>query len=195
MNQRRIQYDDRFFTRRRRRLVAVVFLLAAFIIAAAAEGGKPKMLRLTSSAFVAGEKIPTRYTCDGEDISPPLKWDKAPPGTASLALICDDPDAPAGTWLHWVIYNIQPDKQSLPERISQAPALIANEFQTRNDFGNYGYNGPCPPGGKAHRYFFKLYALDFMPKPTQDMTKAELEKIMEGHILAEGSLMGTYQRK
>src|SRR5579872_2361998 len=175
-------------------LLAIVCLLIAFIVTALGQNEKAA-LRVTSKAFENGGTIPSKYTCDGADISPPIKWEGVPSEAKSLALICDDPDAPAGTWVHWVIYNIQPDRKSLPEKISKARDIIANWHQGKNDFGNYGYGGPCPPGGKAHRYFFKLYALDIDPKPQSEMSKADLVKAMEGHILAEGSLMGTYQRQ
>jgi len=150
-------------------------------------------LRITSDAFVNNGMIPSRYTCDGADISPSLKWSKGPEGTKSYALIADDPDAPVGTWVHWVIYNIPSDVTSLPEDLPKTKTLDNGAVQGINDFKRYGYGGPCPPGG-THRYFFKLYALDTMIDAGPGLTKRQLLKNMEGHILAKGELMGKYSR-
>src|SRR3989304_2756237 len=122
-------------------------------------------IQLTSSAFTDGSPIPARHTCDGPDVSPMLKWSGAPAGTKSFALICDDPDAPAGTWVHWVIYGIPPDTTDLPEGVPPDETLPDGSRQGKNDFGRIGYGGPCPPPGKPHRYYFKIYALDTAPKP------------------------------
>lgn len=145
-------------------------------------------LRLTSNSFANGETIPRRYTCDDADVSPHLAWSELPAGVASLALIADDPDAPAGTWVHWVLYNLPPDLSELPEGVKGVGV------QGKNDFGRLGYGGPCPPRGKAHRYFFKLYALDNMLDLKEGATKARLLQAMEGHILAQGEWMGRYGR-
>jgi Raf kinase inhibitor-like YbhB/YbcL family protein len=152
-------------------------------------------IQLTSSAFTEGASIPTMYTCDGKDVSPPLKWSNVPEGTKSFALISDDPDAPVGTWVHWVIYDIPAEVTELPEAVPTTETLANGAKQGRNDFKRIGYGGPCPPRGGPHRYFFKLYALDSQLGLKPGATKKELLKAMEGHILAEGQLMGTYQRK
>lgn len=157
--------------------------------------GVTMTLPLTSTAFTEGGPIPAQYTCDGTDISPPLKWSNVPPGTRSLALICDDPDAPAGTWVHWVLYGLPPTVTELSEGVPTTEATVNGAKQGLNDFRRIGYGGPCPPPGGPHRYFFKLYALDTALNLKARATKPELRRVMEGHILAEGQLMGTYKRK
>lgn len=152
-------------------------------------------LQLTSAAFTEGSPIPAQYTCDGRDVSPPLRWSGAPEGVRSFALIADDPDAPAGTWVHWVLYNLPANTIELPEGIPPTEFVAGGGRQGRNDFGRLGYGGPCPPRGKPHRYFFKLYALDTMLDLPARATKQDVERAMRGHILAEGQLMGTYQRR
>jgi len=156
-------------------------------------GEKIMEIKVKSEAFEEGGMIPKKYTCDGEDTSPPLSWTGVPEGTEALALICDDPDAPVGTWVHWVIFNIPPDTTGLSENIPPERVLESGARQGRNDFGNIGYGGPCPPRG-THRYYFKLYALDKKVDLEPGATKDELLKAMEGHILAEGRLMGRYKR-
>jgi Raf kinase inhibitor-like YbhB/YbcL family protein len=158
-------------------------------------GGQTMSLQITSTAFSEGKPIPRKYTGEDADISPPLKWTGAPTNTLSLALIADDPDAPVGTWVHWVLYNLPPATAELSENVDKAATLPSGAKQGRNDFGRTGYGGPMPPPGKPHRYYFKLYALDKVLDLEPGMTKKELLKAMEGHILAEGQLMGTYQRK
>ena len=154
-------------------------------------------LSLTSPAFSHQEEIPARFTCEGEDISPALDWAKLPPATRSLALIVDDPDAPdpkapKTTWVHWVLYDIPVSAEGLPEAVKPID-LPAGTKEGLNDWKRTGWGGPCPPIGR-HRYFFKLYALD-TPFPDLDHpTKAQLEKAMEGHILAQGELIGTYEK-
>lgn len=150
-------------------------------------------LQLNSTAFGDGDMIPRKYTCDGPDVSPPLSWTGIPEGTRSLALICDDPDAPMGTWVHWVAFNIPPAVDHLPEGIPRQNELPAGGMQGRNDFRRVGYGGPCPPSG-THRYFFKLYALDAELDLDSKATKADVERAMQGHILAQGQLMGRYKR-
>jgi Raf kinase inhibitor-like YbhB/YbcL family protein len=150
-------------------------------------------LVITSPAFAEGEAIPNRHSCDGPDVSPDLAWSGVPDGAASLALICDDPDAPMGTWVHWVLFNIPAGADGLPAEIPSDAALENGARHGTNDFRRLGYGGPCPPGG-THRYFFKLYALDTMLELDSGITKAQLLDAMEGHILAEGQLMGTYSR-
>ena len=155
-------------------------------------------LTITSSAFAPSGAIPTLYTCEGKDLSPPLAWSGAPAGTKSLALIVDDPDAPDPaaprmTWVHWVLYNLAPTAPGLPEAVS-ATALPAGTREGVNDWGRTGYGGPCPPVGR-HRYFHKLYALDSVLPDLKRPDKAALEKAMQGHILAQAVLIGTYQKR
>jgi len=150
-------------------------------------------LTVTSSAFGEGKKIPRKHTCDGVDVSPPLEWTAGPGGTRSYALIADDPDAPMGTWVHWVMYNIPPTVTSLPESVPAREKLDNGALQGLTDFKRIGYGGPCPPSGQ-HRYFFKVYALDAVLKAEPGLTKEQLLRKMEGHVLAEGQLMGTYSR-
>jgi len=150
---------------------------------------------ISSAAFAEGQQIPVKYTCDGEDISPPLKWEAVPDGTKSIALICDDPDAPMGTFVHWVLYNLPPETRELPENMSSQAALSNGTRQGTTSFGRTGYGGPCPPGG-THRYYFKIYALDAEIDPGRPgFKKEDLLKAMKGHILAEGQLMGRYTRQ
>lgn len=156
-------------------------------------GGKNMEINIKSAAFVPGGKIPWKYTCDGMDISPPLTWTSSPEGTKAFALICDDPDAPMGTWVHWVLFNLPANNTELHENVPPERELEGGAKQGMNDFRKIGYGGPCPPGG-THRYFFKLYALDVEINLEAGATKEELLKAMEGHILAEGQLMGRYER-
>lgn len=151
-------------------------------------------ITVTSSAFKEGTPIPPKYTCSGENLSPPLSWNGIPTAAKSLALISDDPDAPVGTWVHWVVYNIPPSRNGLEEGVPPKPELPGVALQGKNDFRKIGYGGPCPPPGKQHRYFFKLYALDIELDLPAGISKGDLEKAMQGHILAQGQLIGTYQR-
>jgi len=158
------------------------------------QGGEKSMaLSLSSSSFENGAMIPSKYTCDGEDISPPLKWESAPEGTKCFALISDDPDAPAGTWVHWVIYNIPAETNELKENYPKDAELPDGTKQGTSDFGRIGYGGPCPPSG-VHRYYFKLYALDIVLDLASGASKADLLKAMENHIIEETQLMGKYSR-
>jgi len=150
-------------------------------------------IKITSTVFAKGGMIPANYTCDGSDISPPLKWTNVPEGTKTFAVICDDPDAPMGTWVHWVLFNLPADAKELTENVLPQKVLGNGAKQGMNDFGKIGYGGPCPPGG-THRYYFKFYALDTELYLEAGATKAELIKSMEGHILGEGQLMGKYER-
>lgn len=161
------------------------------------EGGKTMALTITSQAFSQNGSIPRRCTCDGEDTSPPLEWSGLPPGTRSLVLIVDDPDAPDPrapkmTWVHWVLYNIPPSATGLAEGV-KAEALPEGTKEGLNDWKRTGYGGPCPPVGR-HRYFHKLYALDAVLNDLGKPTKAQLEKAMAGHVIAQSELVGTYQR-
>jgi len=150
-------------------------------------------IKITSTAFDEGSMIPRRYTCDGEDVSPPLAWVGVPEATISLALICDDPDAPVGTWVHWVLFNLPADISGLPANVPPDKVIENGGRHGMNDFRKFGYGGPCPPGG-THRYYFKLYALDTEINLDAGTTKAQLLKAMEDHILAQGQLMGRYKR-
>lgn len=152
-------------------------------------------LKLTSPAFLEGERIPKKYTGEGLDVSPPLKWVQAPPTTASFAIICDDPDAPMGTWDHWVIYNIPPETSKLREAVPTQEQLPDGSRQGLNDFDEIGYRGPMPPPGKLHRYIFTLYALDTMLDMPKPVKREDLDKAMKGHVIEESKLMGTYQRQ
>lgn len=151
-------------------------------------------MKLTSAAFADGQTIPSPYTCDGEDRSPPLGWSGAPSGTRSFALICEDPDAPHGTWVHWVLYGLPASTSALPENAGAGDTLPGEAKQGLTDFKRSGYGGPCPPPGHPHRYFFKLYALDTELALPARATKTALLKAIDGHILATASLMGIYQR-
>jgi Raf kinase inhibitor-like YbhB/YbcL family protein len=151
-------------------------------------------LSVRSAAFESGSRIPKDYTCDGRDVSPPLRWTGAPQGTGSFALICDDPDAPMGTWVHWVIYGIPADTDRLPEAVPARERLESGAVQGGNDFGRIGYGGPCPPRGKPHRYFFRLYALDSQLTAPAGLTKKALLAQMQGHILEKTELHGLYGR-
>ena len=151
-------------------------------------------MNLESPSFAQGQSIPQKHTCGGEDASPELRWSSAPTGTKSFALIADDPDAPVGTWVHWVIYKISANTHELPAGLEKTAASSAGT-QGMNDFKKVGYGGPCPPAGKPHRYFFKVYALDTQLSLKSGATKKDLEVAMNGHILGKGELMGTYQRQ
>jgi hypothetical protein len=157
-------------------------------------GENVAQMQLSSSAFQERAPIPKRYTCDGEDLSPPLSWDSAPQGTQSLALIMDDPDAPMGTWDHWVVFDLQAGLTGLPEGVKQYAGAGGSGVSGKNSWSRNGYGGPCPPRGSTHRYFFKIYALDTVLGLKSGASKGEVEKAMRGHILAQGQLIGTYQR-
>jgi len=150
-------------------------------------------MEIMSAAFEDGGEIPEKYTCDSEDVSPPLEWTEVPEDTKTLALICDDPDAPMGTWVHWVVFDIPGDTAKLPERIPPERKLENGAIQGMNDFNKIGYGGPCPPSG-THRYFFKIYALDTKLDLPSGATKNHVMLSMEGHVLDEAHLMGTYHR-
>jgi hypothetical protein len=181
--------------------VAALALLSGLTSGSSAVGTPPSPqqekgnMQLTSPAFKAGEPIPVKHTCDGQDVSPALTWTNVPSSTKSLALIADDPDAPAGTWVHWVLYDLPPSATQLAEDTPKQQALPNGARQGLNDFRRWGYGGPCPPPGKAHRYYFKLYALDAMLDLKSGATKKDVERAMEKHILSQAQLMGTYQRK
>jgi len=150
-------------------------------------------MKLNSTGFENGGMIPKKYTCDDLNISPPLNWEGVPEKSKALALICDDPDAPMGTWVHWVIYNISPQLKGFSENVPPEKNLSTGAVQGVNDFGSLGYGGPCPPSG-THRYFFKLYALDTVLRLTPGASKAQLLKAIQGHILEETQMTGKYRR-
>ena len=151
-------------------------------------------LQLESEAFAAGATIPQRYTCDGDDISPALRWSEPPAGTQSLALIFDDVDAPGRTWIHWVVFNLPADARALHEGVPSDPIVAGLGVHGANSWKRPGYGGPCPPKGGPHRYTFRLYALDTILDLDAGADRAELDRAMEGHILATGQLMGLYGR-
>jgi Raf kinase inhibitor-like YbhB/YbcL family protein len=169
------------------------FKSTTYKVYAKTRGGVKMGIILTSTAFSEGSMIPRDYTCDGRDISPPLAWTGVPKDAKSLAIICDDPDAPMGTWVHWVLFNIPATVNELTQNIPSDKVLKNGAKQGINDFRSIGYGGPCPPGG-THRYYFKIYALNTGLIEEPGLTKAELIKAMKGHILAEGQLMGRYKR-
>ncbi|MEK6334286.1 MAG: YbhB/YbcL family Raf kinase inhibitor-like protein [Acidobacteriota bacterium] len=154
--------------------------------------GKPE-LKLTSAAFKEGQAMPHTYTCDGVNVSPPLEWSGVPATAKTLAIIADDPDAPGGMWVHWVLYNLPAENIGLVENLPATETLVAGGFQGKNDFEKIGYGGPCPPSG-THRYLFKIYALDIELPLKAGVTKADLLKAMDDHVLLQGQLMGTYKR-
>ena len=149
---------------------------------------------ISSTSFPNGGDIPKKFTCDGADVSPELSWTGPPAGTQSFALIADDPDTPSGTWTHWVLFDLAPDANNLAESVSKIDELPGGERQGRNDFRKIGYNGPCPPPGKPHRYFYKLYALNAKFDLKPGSSKQEVEQAMEGRILGKAQWMGKYQR-
>ena len=151
-------------------------------------------ISVSSPAFQEGGLIPSKYTCDGQEISPPLKWAGVPGDAKGIALISDDPDASMGTWVHWVMWNIPPSVHELAENVPRTPDLSDGSRQGITDFGCPGYGGPCPPGG-VHRYCFKVYALDTSLDLPSSARKADLLNAMKGHVLAEGQLMGKYKRR
>jgi Raf kinase inhibitor-like YbhB/YbcL family protein len=183
----------------------LIILTAVFVIlfcscrdakepAPAEPGGEVMQMKLTSPAFEPNSMIPPKYTADGEDASPSLQWDAVPKGAKSIALVSDDPDAPMGTWVHWVIYNIPPDAKQLAENIPPDRTLTDGTCQGTNDFGRIGYGGPAPPSG-THRYFFKIHALDVRLDLPPGAKKSQLLNAMQGHILGKGELIGRYKRK
>ena len=152
-------------------------------------------LKLESTAFLNGGTIPVRHTCDGEDVSPPLNWSGAPEGTESFALVCDDPDAPIMTWVHWVIYAMPSEKRSLAEDVKRMRQLPDGTRQGTNSWKRIGYGGPCPPRDSTHRYHFKLYAIGRVVDLGPGAEKKELLRAIEGSVLAHAELMGIYRRK
>ncbi len=156
-------------------------------------GGEKVQIKVTSSAFAEGGSIPAQYTCDGRNVSPPIAWEGVPAKAVTVALVADDPDAPRGTWVHWVLFNLPAGERGLAEATPATETLASGAKQGKNDFGGASYGGPCPPTG-THRYFFKLYALDAALELRGGASKDELTEAMRGHVLAEGELMGRYAR-
>ena len=179
-------------------LLTALSLAAMLLASCGAEEQPPEegkmTLEVTSTAFREGDKIPDKYTCQGQDISTPLSWSEPPEGTKSLALIMDDPDAPVGVFTHWVIFNIPSDSRGLPEAVPTQDQLPSGAFQGKNDFRKIGYGGPCPPPGSPHRYQFTLYALEQPLDLKAGASKKQVLEAMQGQILAWGQLTGTYQR-
>lgn len=181
------------------KLVRDFFLLLGCLLIVAACSTRPTeketapaTLDLTSADFASGATIPKTFTCDGGDLSPALAWKTPPATTQSFGLIADDPDAPVGTWVHWVIFDMPATLRSLPQNFPKDEQSADGTRQGKNDFDKIGYGGPCPPPGKAHRYFFKLYALDTKLNLNPGVTKKDVERAMQGHILARGETMGRY---
>jgi len=150
--------------------------------------------RIVSAAFKEGQAIPIRFTCEGEGVSPPLRWMEPPGGTRSFALIAEDPDAPAGVWTHWVVYNLPAGVRGMPENVPKQDPLAGGGRQGLNSFGRIGYGGPCPPPGNAHRYFFRLYALDSLLSLKPGAARQDVLDAAKGHILGEIQLMGRFKR-
>ncbi len=171
--------------------IAAMGLVLLWPQMAVAQGAK---LILKTTAFQPGGAIPKQFTCSGADTSPLLYWNDAPPRTQSFALIVDDPDAPSGTFVHWLVYNLPASLRQLPQGVPEGENLTSGGKQGENDFPRTGYGGPCPPPGKPHRYFFRLYALDTTLNVGSPARRAELEQAMKGHVLAQGELMGRFGR-
>ncbi len=176
-------------------LASLIVLISGGAQAGAADKPIPGTMQLSCEAFAEGAEIPAKFTCDDKDVSPPLKWSGAPAGTKSFAVVVDDPDAPMGTWVHWVLYNLPGTETELSEGTPRTESIPSGAKQGLNDFRKIGYGGPCPPPGKPHRYMFKVYALDAMLELKPGATKKQLEQAMGKHILAQAQLMGTYKRK
>lgn len=172
----------------------VLLLSWALLILGSCKGGSSVTMEISSPAFRDGDRIPVNQTADGTNLSPELRWTGAPQNTRSFALICEDPDAPRGTWTHWVLFNIPADKTTYAEGVTAEKELPDGARQGKNDFGKVGYGGPDPPQGKPHRYYFKLYALDTKLDLPAGASKDQVRDAMKGHILAEGQLMGQYGR-
>ena len=181
-----------------KRTVWAVVILCALVCSCqgvnARKGGKKVEIKVTSTAFKDGGMMPGKYSLNGGNVSPPIAWNNVPEGTKSFALICDDPDAPAGVWVHWVVYDIPASVKSLSEHQPKTAALPNGAKQGTNDFPKLGYDGPAPPSG-THRYFFKVYALDTEMNLQPGATKPQLLEAMEGHILAKGQIVGKFSKR
>lgn len=171
-----------------------VTMLSAGTDSRSPQGGSAMSFALQTNAFPAGGTIPKKYTCDASDVSPELTWTGAPAGTQAFALIAEDPDAPAGTWTHWIAWGVPSSATKLPEGVPKNETLADGTRQGKNDFKKIGYNGPCPPPGTPHRYFFKLYALGSKLEVKAGSSRSELESAMKGHVLGQAEVMGKYGR-
>ncbi len=181
----------------RRRFAAALLAVSAVLVTAGCSNSSAQQtnkFELKTTTFRPGGDIPRKCTCDGGDVSPALAWSDPPPGTKSFALIMEDPDAPSGTFTHWVVYDLAPTTRELPEKLAGNDDLRDGAHQGVNDFPMTGYGGPCPPPGKPHRYFFKLYALDTKLGLKREAHKQDVERAMQGHTLAQAELMGKYKR-
>jgi Raf kinase inhibitor-like YbhB/YbcL family protein len=178
----------------RRASLAGTVMALTVLLAGSSAGGTAMAFTLSSASFTAGGEIPKPHTCEGADQSPSLNWSGVPSGTKFFALIVDDPDAPVGTWVHWVVYDLPGNTTQLPQSVPTTETLASGAKQGVNDFRKVGYGGPCPPPGKPHRYFFKLYALDASTNLKPRATKADVLRAIDGHVLAQAELMGTYRR-
>jgi len=175
--------------------IVFLFTLAAVLVVSCSHGQPTPgvgHIHVTSTAFANNDAIPPQYTCSGANISPPLEWSNVPSGTRSVALICDDPDASAGDWVHWVLYNFPPDIHRLHEDVPASLTLTSGARQGINDFEHVGYGGPCPPNGAPHHYHFHVYAIDKRLDLPDNVSKTDLETAILGHVLAEGELVGTF---
>lgn len=178
--------------------IACALILSAHIALVAtpvyADAAKPQALTVISNAFKNGEKIPKPFTADGADISPALAWSALPANTKSIAVFCEDPDAPRGTWCHWILFNLPASTRRLDQGVAKTPKLSSGAMQGTNDFNKSGYNGPSPPPGKQHRYYFHVYALDHALKLTANAKQKDFRNAVSNGVLAEGILLGVYQR-
>ena len=192
------RHDTTLLSLRRALAVLPPLIVAVLALVASAEvrGQKasPSRIELRTTAFTPGGFIPKRFTCEASDVSPSLAWTDPPPGTQSFAIIEDDPDAPSGTFVHWLVYDLPASYRRLPEALVGSDQMPGGGRQGTNDFSRTGYSGPCPPRGRPHRYFIRLYALDAKLDLRPAATRKELEAAMKGHILAQAELMGRYQR-
>lgn len=186
--------------RRKGMMAVITVLLAAWgceardSVQAEGKGEATVTLNVTSPAFEDGAKIPPKYTADGANVSPPLNWQEIPEGAQSIVIIADDPDAPMGTWVHWLIWNIPAGEAGIRENVPSAEALANGAVQGTTSFNRVGYGGPAPPSG-THRYYFKVYAIDKQLDLAPEARKADVEKAMQGHILAQGQMMGRYSKR
>jgi Raf kinase inhibitor-like YbhB/YbcL family protein len=178
------------------RLLALIAIVALTLCSAvpALKGAHPMPFTVSSTSFSNGGYIARKFTCDAADVSPQLAWTDPPAGTKSFALLADDPDAPVGNWNHWLLWNVPAETRQLPENVAKSAQLPDGSRQGTNDFRKTGYNGPCPPPGKPHRYYFKLHALDAKLDLKGNVGKRELEAAMKGHVLAQAEHMGKYGR-
>jgi Raf kinase inhibitor-like YbhB/YbcL family protein len=178
----------------------VAFLLVVCLGNAFAQQAKPATtgaaapFMLSSTAFAMGAEIPQQYSCKGEDMSPPLAWSGAPASTVTFAIIMDDPDAPGGDWVHWVVWNLPKSERSLPQAVARQDHMSDGGLQGKSSFRKTGYSGPCPPRGAPHRYYFRLYALDADLNLPAGANRTQLDAAMKGHVLAETGYMGTFHK-